>query len=493
MSKLYYIIFLSTISASISKINSPTSLHPRFIRSNDNEGSGSTLVFNSQLTTENDHNSLGQWHQDLTDATTSLYKQAVDQAISLINDILSRVFSNLNTQLSFINIKILRFEQATNNIRRKRRDVTTNGVTIIFEFYFAHEDVAIAIDEYNNENSDFLSETNLEEYLENWLQEAVDEYLADGNEDGLLDNAVLIQTDDILYEEICPDCWLLENGLCKPDVSKVLLTCGNQDISLSVDKCIMGNTNLDLLSLDSQSCSADSHHISEANGFYNINVRLDECSTSMEFADSKIIFANHLIGNFEESNISTVDRFNIEFQCKYDTQYDDISASTDVQSAITDGGQGGNGQLGFSLHSYTDDHFNQINEDAVTVGDVFYFGIRISSVIEGIEFSGIDCTVKSIQHDLEYKILTNKCPNTKVNFQIFDNIDSEEVRFAYKVFRFRNAAENTLHLVCSVTVCLEHLEDSTCRSVADCSKRRKRSLIDEDYQVFKISKEIRLR
>ena len=211
-------------------------------------------------------------------------------------------------------------------------------------------------------------------------------------------------------------------------------------------------------------------------------------------------FKNHLIGGTDiNSVISTVDRYTIEFACDYLTTYNDVSSTSEVTASINGGGTGGTGSLSFEINTYTDDTYTTVDTSGtIQVGTTLYFGVAMTSPINNLIFTVTDCLVKSGTgvDSLEYAIMTDRCPNTRVDFLIAENSDASLNRFSYRVFNFKNAEDDNLNLTCNVVVCSAVDGSSTCQSTPVCTRRRKRSLnsldrIGETY--FNAATSIRVR
>jgi len=133
-----------------------------------------------------------------------------------------------------------------------------------------------------------------------------------------------------------------------------------------------------------------------------------------------------------------------------------------------------------------------------------HFGVRTTLPITNLEFTVTDCNVFSDSDTQSadtkhYAIMKDKCPNTRINFQIYQGSDNSLTTFSYKVFEFKRGAENSLlHLICSVVVCDSGDLESVCKEPgSDCdsnrgqrrkkSRRRTRGLSDDKgvmyYQV----------
>jgi len=302
------------------------------------------------------------------------------------------------------------------------------------------------------------------------------------------------------YNGACPPCWIMDQGLCIPDPSMITLTCNANGMEMRIRRCVMGTTEVELLGLDDSSCNKDSGNIRGDGSEYVVNVGLDSCSTQMTFGSGVVNFKNHLIGGTDiNSVISTVDRYTIEFSCDYLTTYNDVSSTSEVTASINGGGTGGTGQLSFEINTYTDDSYTTIDTSGtIQVGTTLYFGVAMTSPINNLIFTVTDCLVKSGTgaDSLEYAIMTDRCPNTRVDFLIAENSHASLNKFSYRVFNFKNAEDDNLNLTCNVVVCSSVDSSSTCQSTPVCTRRRKRALnsldrIGETY--FNVATSIRVR
>ena len=108
-----------------------------------------------------------------------------------------------------------------------------------------------------------------------------------------------------------------------------------------------------------------------------------------------------------------------------------------------------------------------------------HFGVRTTIPITDLEFTVTDCKVYSDSDTQNpdtkhYVIMTNKCPNTRVNFQIYRGNDYGLTTFSFTVFEFRRAVEKSLlHLICSVVVCDINDQESVCKEPGvNCDSNR---------------------
>lgn len=158
----------------------------------------------------------------------------------------------------------------------------------------------------------------------------------------------------------------------------------------------------------------------------------------------------------------------------------------------TGGPNDGTGSLAFSLKTYTDATFaSEDTSGTVRVGTTLYFGIEISQSITDVVFSVTDCTVKNSDMSLDYNILTNKCPNNRVGFQVYSGTDTDLNTFSYTVFEFKDDPASTLHLSCNIVVCSANDVDSTCATAAsNCSRRRKRRDLQQGVTYYRVAKDL---
>merc|ERR1712226_849113 len=203
-------------------------------------------------------------------------------------------------------------------------------------------------------------------------------------------------------------------------------------MSLSVQNCVMGNTDVERLRLDGTTCDFSSGHIVEDGANYVATVALDSCATSMVFNSNNVTFANALTGTYQDDGgiINTQDQYRVEFECAYDTEVDGISDSTEVTASVLTGPSIGQGEFSFDLKFFTDDSFSSEDTSGapVRVGTQLNFGVEFSNPIAGVEFTVTDCSVYSdsdytADSTLEYGIFTNKCPNTRVAFTSYVGTD----------------------------------------------------------------------
>lgn len=309
----------------------------------------------------------------------------------------------------------------------------------------------------------------------------------------------LDKTETVFNEDVtsCPVCWRIVEGNCVPDPAFFTLTCNSDGMVLEADHCIMGNTDLNSISLKG-GCDADSGHISDNGEGFVVSTGLDECSSVMTFDDDYVKFSNTLSGTYDNGIISTFDRYRVHFQCSYDTTYDDIGGATNVTSSINSGHTNDAiGELSFKLNTFEDDTFSTPDADGhAIVGTTLYYGVELENPITGVEFTVTDCQVYSDinfqdENTLQYNIFTNKCENSRVAFKVWEGTGHDLTKFSYTVFEFKNMEGfNTLYLNCRVVVCDASDVASLCNAEADCGsrRRRKRSVLEQGAQYFHVSK-----
>jgi hypothetical protein len=266
-------------------------------------------------------------------------------------------------------------------------------------------------------------------------------------------------------------------------------------MELVMDTCVMGMTDLSLLKLGGN-CDSSNGAIQEVGGQYIASTTLDGCSTAMTFVNDVIQFQNTIMGDFADDAtgadaiINTYDRYSVAFTCDYATTYDDIGTTTNVSSSIMSGPVDGEGTFDFSLLTYTDNTFTTLDTSGtVRVGTTLYFTIEIGQAINNVEFSVTGCTVSNGDKTKSYDIMTNRCPNNRVNFMSINNKDSAQTQFSYTVFEFKNDNAATLHLSCNIVVCDVNDALSTCNTAASCGRRRRRSF-DEQTTYYRVAKDM---
>jgi hypothetical protein len=461
----------------VVEYNHASSLRQSMMRS---AGEGSTQddnVFNGQISISdalNPDSPFSTWVDDLLNPESDPYKQAVINALKILLAILIAALAPLG--ITDFSVLILGF--------------APGSVQVNYE-------LAVDSADYSANNSPPAEDiaTSIVETIDNSGGEITDPVT--GESLATLDSTetVLDGGDGTSLSSSCPACWTVSQGQCVPDPDHLVLSCNWDGMSLQVDHCVMGNTDLASLQLNG-GCDADSGAIVDENGDFIATTALDGCSSSMSFDASAVTFSNRLEGTFQgDGIISSNDRYSVDFECSYATTYDDISASTDVSASINSGPTDGIGQLSFVLNTYTDNTFATPDIDnTVVVGTTLYFGVEISQEISGLEFTVTDCTVYSAADasdpaTLEYGILTGSCPNNRVLFKSIVATDTALTQFSYTVFEFKDSEASTLHLSCNIVVCDAADADSTCNATPSCGSRRKRRSLDEGVTYYRVSRD----
>lgn len=432
-------------------------------------GDGSTQdddnVFNGVISITdalNKDSPLSQWVDDLLNPESDPYKQAVLDAMKILLVILLSALGALG--INTFTILILGFSQGS--------------VDIAYQ-------VSLPVNNSENANSTVIADS-----VSNVIETSDDADLV-----GFTFNNTKTEVSGGDGTEItavdCGECWSRINGQCAPNADKISLVCNANGMELTLDQCVMSNSDFASLHLDDGSCDS-STNIAQSGSDFVVTTSLDACSTEMAFGDDTVSFRNHLRGAFGSGALSSYDEYSIEFMCDYATKYDDISADTEVQPSVQSGPTDGTGSLSFSIVTFTDDSFNTVDDSgSVRVGTTLNFGIQISQEIAGVEFSVTSCEVKNSDQSLDYAIMmSDRCPNAFVNFILNQNSASSIVTASYTVFEFKNDAASQLHLSCNIVVCDASDGDSSCAAAPDCNGRRKRRSLNTGLTYFRVARDL---
>jgi len=291
----------------------------------------------------------------------------------------------------------------------------------------------------------------------------------------------------------CPTCWGLEADLkkCSPTDGLVSITCGEEQMTLSISECVIeDNSGFELLD---SSCAPTLD-----NGIWSVSTDLDSCGTTLELdADSQMVtFTNQLHAAPEIKNGLIMSRsLAMEFECQYGTTYDDVSNNRTVigghiiTSATSQKGTFGKGSLGFSLNFYTDSKFDSLvdPESMIMVGETLFFSIESTTTINGLVFTVLDCTVSDPTLGAEYDILTDQCADPFVGTTIGALSDAAMLEYSYTAFQFAGTigSETQEKLSCSVLVCDSTAASGPCLDTPTCGGRRKRAA--DEGQLFYVS------
>ena len=271
--------------------------------SNDNIFSGSITIVDAL-----DKDSIfSQWIDDLLNPDSDPYKQAVVEALKLLLVILLAALAPFG--INNFTILVLGF--------------SPGSVQIDYE-------LAIPSDHYVQNGAPLATQIS-----DQILDVIESNEVPDPNTGQIwyLDKTETTFNEDVSH---CPPCWRIVAGNCVPDPAFFTLTCNSDSMELKVDHCIMGNTDLDSISLKG-SCDSANGNIVDFDGHFIATTGLDECSTGMTFDEEFVSFSNTLSGTYGSGLISTYDRYRVHFQCKYDTTYDNIGGATNVTSSINSG------------------------------------------------------------------------------------------------------------------------------------------------------------
>jgi len=435
---------------------------------NGDGSTGDDNIFNGSISiidALNPNSPFSEWIDDLLNPNSDPYVQAVVNALKILLAIMLAALAPLG--INNFTILILGF--------------APGSVTVNYELAIDTTEFAAA-----GAPSDIVLLDTIHETID--TNDDLIEGVTINNEKTNLDGG-----DGTTITSSCPECWTAVSGFCVPNPANLELTCDASGMSLAVDTCVMGNVGIEDLVMNG-ACDQSSGNIvmSDNNERFVATSALDGCSSGMTYNSSLLTFSNFLEGTYgADAVINMNDRFKVDFSCKYATTYNNIDASTEVESSVNQGDHEGAGSLGFQLHTFLDDTFAvEDTSGSVQIGSTLNFGVEISQSISGIVFTTTDCTVSS-DGGLEYGILNDRCPNTRVAFNIFNNYDASMNQFAYTVFEFKAESGSDLHLSCNIVVCAADADDSTCAEAVSCARRRKRRSITDGITYYRVSKALK--
>lgn len=140
-----------------------------------------------------------------------------------------------------------------------------------------------------------------------------------------------------------------------------------------------------------------------------------------------------------------------------------LSSYANALTAMT--GQVATGNLGaltYDLTIFTDSGFTTPYDagthSAFKVGDPLYFNVVAQHPMSRLDFTLLNCKVKSADESLEYPIIQDQCPDTKVGAALVGTgYSTTELRASYNVFEFiadaSQSNNNQIHISCEVLLC----------------------------------------
>lgn len=120
------------------------------------------------------------------------------------------------------------------------------------------------------------------------------------------------------------------------------------------------------------------------------------------------------------------------------------------------------GALTYDLTIFTDSGFttpyDSSTHSAFKVGDPLYFNVKAAHPMARLDFTLLNCAVKSADQSLEYPIIAAQCPDTKVGASLVGaGYSTTELRAQYNVFEFiedaKQSNNNQIHISCEVLLC----------------------------------------
>ena len=88
-------------------------------------------------------------------------------------------------------------------------------------------------------------------------------------------------------------------GKCHPDPNKFTLSCGNEEIVISADKCLFRSAEIFVSLLDNVGCSSSSTYFQDNNDSFEIRFGLDQCGTLQSQEGNDLVFSNTLLAETE--------------------------------------------------------------------------------------------------------------------------------------------------------------------------------------------------
>jgi hypothetical protein len=243
--------------------------------------------------------------------------------------------------------------------------------------------------------------------------------------------------------------------------------------------------NAGTLSLNDTNCNLDSLHINQIGNRFRVETRLDECGTQVSYdADAKTLtFSNALMNGIDMTAVINMEtRVSNNFQCVYSSvvDVDDVNLSAEVERSDME--KSGLGAFGFELNLWTNDGFSQaITADNHRVGETLYFTVTQNPVLSNVVFRTSKCSVFNSNREHEYVLFDA----TTDNFDPFveatryrptypdmngETCSSEIVdRYSYTVFEFLEDEDSTIHIDCSIEVCVKEddMTHSGCNTPCD--------------------------
>jgi len=265
---------------------------------------------------------------------------------------------------------------------------------------------------------------------------------------------------------------------CRPEAGLAILTCSQEGMKLTVDKCVIPGVNE--INLVDDACTP-----TEENGNYVFETALDECGSSRSFDGEYIRFENTIIaGPGFDRGIMIARPSNLDFHCDFDTAGDinnlwlnTTNYAVEVTYNIGDE-EPEKPTFVYDVNFYTDGSFTQIDsteENTFGIGDTIYAAVTTNVDIDGMIFSIEQCTLHDQKTGDSFEIIKDRCGSDLVNTLISSYSDDEKIRFSFLSFIFPGSDEQAkLSIACSVIVCDEYDADSICLQDPECDSRRKR-------------------
>ncbi|CBY18720.1 unnamed protein product [Oikopleura dioica] len=247
-------------------------------------------------------------------------------------------------------------------------------------------------------------------------------------------------------------------------------------------------TNAEDIKLLDETCDEDSFHIVRLGDRYRVEVKLDECGTTVAYDDvfETITFTNAISSGINmNAKINMKTRMNQEFSCVYSANVNIGDNNVNVTSTMASHDGENIGTFAFQLDLYTSDAFAEPAVGPFRVGEKMYFSISQNPSVSNTVFRATKCTVWNNDLTLDYNLWINgNNPDAFTGIErwapfYFDATSTATCaakdfdRYSYTVFEFIDQNQmpmvnSTVHVHCDIQVCVakDDMTGSPCN--VDC-------------------------
>ncbi|OCT64254.1 hypothetical protein XELAEV_18045356mg [Xenopus laevis] len=268
------------------------------------------------------------------------------------------------------------------------------------------------------------------------------------------------------------------------------LTCENQAVRATFQKCQLKTLNIDVQSINLKNSRCFLYKEDNTTNTISIlsPLQMDRCGMQLIRNDTHVTYTNTLYLSMESGDlIIRNEELVVKLSCTYQLNMQ-VSLNTVLHPFVssTNISIGGTGQFTAYMALYKDNGYLSVYEGAevlLSSSSILYIGVFLDGVDlsqYAVVMGNCYATPSSNADDpMKYYIIQNSCPNRQdPSITVMENGASSKGRFSVQMFKFIGD-HNLVYLYCQIHLC--DLKSGSCAPV--CSGIRSLSLGDSDYSL----------